>query len=135
MVLAELARGVAEILEQAADRGIQLAHAHRRAGKAHLGQAAANAVLTGKERRAARGARLLAVVMLELDALAADAVDARRLIAHQAIRIGADVRDADVIAPNDEDIGFASRRGGGLRLLGLCDLRSINGVDGGRGRE
>ena len=56
MVLAELSGSVAEILEQTADRGIELAHAHRRAGKADLGQAAADAVLAGEERRAAGGA-------------------------------------------------------------------------------
>ena len=71
VVLAELAGGVAEVLEQAADRGIELAHAHRRAGEADLGQPGADDVLAGEERRAAGGARLLAVVVEELDALAA----------------------------------------------------------------
>src|SRR6201999_1125195 len=65
MVLAELPRGIAEILEQAADRGIELAHAHRRTGEADLGETGANAVLTGQEGRAAGRARLLAIVMLE----------------------------------------------------------------------
>ena len=86
VVLAELAGGVAEVLEQAADRGIELAHAHRRAGEADLGQAGADAVLAGEERRAAGGAGLLAVVVQEPDALPADAVDVRRLVAHQAVR-------------------------------------------------
>ena len=66
MVLAELARGIAEILEQAADGRIQLAHAHRRAGESDLAQAAADDVLARQERRAARGAGLLTVVVLEL---------------------------------------------------------------------
>ena len=69
VVLAELPGGVAEVLEQAADGGIELAHAHRRAGEADLGQAGADAVLAGEERRAARGAGLLAVVVEEADAL------------------------------------------------------------------
>ena len=85
VVLAELARGVAEVLEQAADRGIELAHAHRRAGEADLAQAGADDVLAGEERRAAGGARLLAVVMKELDAFVGDAIDVRRLVAHQAV--------------------------------------------------
>src|SRR5580704_18747806 len=89
MVLAELPRGVAEILEQAADRGIELAHTHGSTGIADLGQAGSNAVLAGQEGCAAGGAGLLAVVMQEFDALAADAVDVRGLIAHQTIRIGA----------------------------------------------
>ena len=50
MILAELPRGVAEVLEQAADRRIELAHAHRRAGKADLGQSGANTMLTGEKR-------------------------------------------------------------------------------------
>ena len=112
MVLAELPGGVAEILEQAADRGIELAHAHRRAGEAHLGQAGANAVLAGQERRAAGGARLLAVIVLELEALAGDAIDARGLVAHQAVRVGADIGDADIVAPDDEDVRLAAGRSG-----------------------
>ena len=112
MVLAELAGGIAEVLEQAADRGIELAHAHRRAGEADLGQAGADAVLAGQERRAAGGARLLAVIVLELDALAGDAVDVRRLVAHQAVGIGADIGDADIVAPDHEDIRLCCRRCG-----------------------
>ena len=53
VVLAELARGIAEVLEQAADRGIELAHAHRCAGEADLAQPASHDVLAGEERRAA----------------------------------------------------------------------------------
>ena len=118
MVLAELSGGIAEILEQTADRGIQLAHAHRRAGEADLGQAGANAVLAGEEGRAARGARLLAVIVQEFDALAADAVDVRRLVAHQAVGVGADVGDADIVAPDDEDIRLAA--GGRGRRAGAA---------------
>ena len=124
MVLAELAGGVAEVLEQAADRGIELAHAHRRAGKADLGEAGADAVLAGEERRAARRARLLAVVVEELDALAADAVDVGGLVAHQAVGIGADVRNADVVAEDDEDVGLARRR----RRLLLCACATWTGA-------
>ena len=107
VVLAELPCGVAEVLHQAADGGIQLAHAHRRAGVAHLGESGADAMLAGQERRAACGARLLPVVVEELDAFAADAVDVRCRVAHQAVRIGADVRDADVVTEDDEDVGPA----------------------------
>ena len=39
VVLAELAGGVAEVLEQPADGGVELAHAHRRAGEADLASA------------------------------------------------------------------------------------------------
>src|ERR1700722_11488434 len=80
MVLAELPCRIAEVLEQATDRGIELAHAHGGAGKADLGEAGSNAVLAGQEGCATRRTRLLAVIMLELDALAADAIDVRCLI-------------------------------------------------------
>ncbi len=116
VVLAELARGIPEVLEQPADRGIQLTHAHRRAGEAHLRQPGANAVLAGEESGAARGARLLAVVVLELDAFAGDAIDVRRFVAHQAVGVGTDIRDADVIAPDDEDVRLPAGRRGLLHL-------------------
>ena len=106
MVLAELAGGVAEVLQQAADRRIELAHAHRRAGEADLGQPGADAVLAGEERRAAGGAALLAVVVQEANAFLGDAVDVGRLVAHQAVAVGADVGDADVVAEDDEDVRF-----------------------------
>ena len=106
VVLAELAGSVAEAFEQAADRGIQLAHAHRRARKADFGQAGADAVLAGEERRATGGARLLAVVVQEPEALLGDAVDVGRFIAHQPVAVATDVGDADVVAEDDEDVGF-----------------------------
>ena len=108
MVLAELSGAVAEVLEQAADRRVQLAHAHRRAGEADLGQAGADAVLPGEKCRAAGGARLLTVIVLERDALAADAVDVGRLVDPSGRRSSADVRYADIVAADDEDIRFAA---------------------------
>src|SRR6202035_1817573 len=62
MVLAELPCRIAEVLEQAADRGIELAHAHRCARKTDFGEAGTNAVLAGEERRAARRAGLFAII-------------------------------------------------------------------------
>ena len=86
VVLAELAGGVAEALHHPADRGVELAHPHRRAREADLGQAGAQAVLAGQEGGAAGGAALLAVVVEEADALLADAVDVGRGVAHHARR-------------------------------------------------
>ncbi len=125
VVLAELAGDIAEVLEQAADRGIELAHAHRRTGEADLAQSASHDVLAGEERRAAGRAGLLAVVVLEFDAFLGDAVDVRGLVAHQAIGVGADVGDADVVAPDDEDVRLAAagRRCGGRRRLRILCLR------------
>ena len=57
------------------------------------------------ERRAARGAARLAVVIGEQHALLADAVDVGRA-AHHAVRVGADIPHADVVAQDDQDVGF-----------------------------
>ena len=55
-----------------------------RAGNADLGQAGAQADLAGDEGRAARRAAVLGVVVGEHHAFLGDAVDVRRLVAHQA---------------------------------------------------
>src|SRR5262249_2862711 len=122
-VLAKLASRVTKILEQATCGWIQLAHTHRRTGKADLGESGANAMLTSEKRGAPGRTRLLTVVMEELDTLATDAVNIRSFVTHQALGIGAQVRNADVVAPDYEDVGLASRpcRCGTL-LLSLGDF-------------
>jgi hypothetical protein len=67
------------------------------------------------EGRAASGAALLAVPVGEQGAFLRDTVDVRRLVAHHALVVGADVEAADVVAPDDEDVGFLIRR------LGRCE--------------
>ena len=116
VILAELTRGVAERLEQLGDGRVFLPAAELRARQAHLGQARANAVLAGDERRATGGAALLAVVVGELHALLGEAVDVRSAIPHQAVGVGADVRLADVVAPDDHDVGLLLGLGGGTRV-------------------
>ena len=106
MVLAELAGGVAERLEQFGDGRVFLLKSDRRAGHADLGQAGADRVLAGDEAGAAGGAALLAVVVGERHAFVGDAVDVRGLVAHHAPAEVADVPDADVVAPEDQDVGL-----------------------------
>ena len=53
------------------------------------------------------GAALLAVGIREERAFVRDAIDVRRAIAHQTLRVGADLRDADVIAEDDENVRLA----------------------------
>jgi hypothetical protein len=106
VVLAELAGGVAQRLEQLGDGGVLGLQADVRAGHAHLGQAGAVGVLPGDEGGAAGGAALLAVGIGEAHALVGDAVDVGRAIAHQAVAVAAQVGDADVITPDDENVGF-----------------------------
>jgi len=114
VVLAELAGGVAKRLEQLSDGGIFLLQAHGGAGHADLGEARADRVLPRDETGAASGAALLGIVVGEGDAFLGDAVDVGRLVAHQAHAEMADVGDADIIAPQDQDVGFLGH-GGFLR--------------------
>src|SRR5882672_2140876 len=102
MVLAELSGGVSQALKQPANRGVELAHSHGSAGETDLAQSGPDDVLASEKRGATSGARLLAVVLEEANAFLANAVDVRRFVAHQAVTVGADVGDADVIAPDDE---------------------------------
>src|SRR5436190_706103 len=111
VVLAELAGGIAERLERFGDGNVSRLKAHGCARNSDLGHPGAVNRLTCDEGRAARRATVLGVVVREHHAFAGDAVDVRRLVAHQAECVGADVGLADVVAPNNEDIGFASRWG------------------------
>ena len=59
------------------------------------------------------GATLLAVPIRKERAFLRESVDVRRLVAHHALVVGADVPITDVIAPEDKDVGFlpgANRR-------------------------
>ncbi len=106
VVLAELAGRVAVGLQQAGDGRVLFPHAELGARQADLGEAGAEHALARDERRAARGAGLLAVIVGEDHAFLGDAVDVGRPVAHQAHRVGADVGLADVVAPDDENVGL-----------------------------
>ena len=104
VVLAELAGGVAQRLEQLGDGRIFLLQSDSGARHADLGQAGADRVLAADEARAARGAALLRIVVGKGDAFFGDAVDVRRPVAHHATAEVADVPDADVVTPEDQDV-------------------------------
>jgi hypothetical protein len=61
-------------------------------------------LVPGKKRRTASGARLLAVGVGEPHTLVGDPVDIRRPVAHQAVAVPTQVRDAEVVTPDDEDV-------------------------------
>ena len=84
MVLAELRGHVALRLEQLGDRHVTRLQAFLRARQADLEVAGAESALAGDERRASRGAALLAVPVGEHRAFFGDAVDVGRLVAHHA---------------------------------------------------
>lgn len=71
-------------------------------------------MLAEHEGGAAGGTGLLGVGVRENGAFPGDTVDIGRAVAHQAAVISADVVDADVIAPDDEDVR--------LLFLGLCPM-------------
>ena len=104
MVLAELAGRVALVLQQVRDRRVLGLQPERRARHPHLGQAGPVAALSGDERCPPGRTRLLAVRVGEPHALRGDPVDVRRPIAHQPVAVAAEVGDADVVAPDDEDV-------------------------------
>src|SRR5262249_34582557 len=110
MVLAKLAGGIAEWLEQFGDRRVPSLQSNSRGGNAYFGKPGAERALAGDEGRTPSGAALLGVIVGEHHSFAADAVDIRRPIAHQTERIGADIGLADIIAEDDEDVRLATRR-------------------------
>ena len=115
VVLAELAGGVSERLEQLGDRRVFLPQAEGCARQADFGQPGAQAMLAGDERRPTGGATLLGVVVGEDHPLLGHAVDVGRVVSHHPHRIRADVRLADVVAPDDADVRLLAR---GFRLSG-----------------
>ena len=91
VVFSELAGRVALRLEQLGERRVFLLQPFLRARQADLGQPGADGRLPGDECRAAGGAALLAIPVGEERAFLGDAVDVRRLVAHHALVVGADV--------------------------------------------
>lgn len=127
VVLAELARRVALALENGCHRDIRLLPAFLRAGEADLGHAGAHRYITANESGAPGRAALLSVIIREGQAFLSDPVDVRRLIAHHATIIMADIPGADVIAPDDQDVRLLGGPAGIWRLrlrLRLGGLRA-----------
>ena len=107
MILAELGGHVALRLEELGYRDIPRLQAFLCARQANLEQAGPKARLAGDEGPAAGGATLLAVPVGEHRAFFGDAVNIGGLVAHHAVVVGAGIPVADVVSPDDEDIGFS----------------------------
>ena len=114
VVLAELAGGVPETLEDLRDRRVLRFDPQRGAGHADFGEAGADRLLAGEEGGTAGGAALLAVEVGEHRALAGDAVDVRRAVPHEAVVVAADIEPADVVRHDEENV----------RLVGLRHLET-----------
>ena len=121
MVLSELTRGIAKRLQQFGDGRVFRVQSDRGARHADFGQAGADRVLTGDEACAAGRAALLSVKVGEGRPFLRHAVDVGGMVAHHAPTKVADIPNADIVSPNDEDIRLARLRH--AMLLGLiCQL-------------
>jgi hypothetical protein len=105
MILADLRRRISERLQQRGDGWILLLQARRRTRQADLGHSGSETRLAGDERRAARRAALLGVGVGEHHAFFCKPIDVGCAIAHHTVRVGADVRLSDVVAPDHDDVG------------------------------
>ena len=114
MVLAELTGGVALRLQHFGDGRIFLAQPQFGAGQADLAEAGAEYALTRDEGGPAGGAALLAVIIGEDHAILGDGIDIGRAIAHEAVRVGAEIALADVVAPDDDDVRLLGVGGRGM---------------------
>jgi len=106
VILSELTGRVPLRFEQFGERRIFVGETFFGARQADLQQAGAKTRLPGDERRASRRAGLLRVVVGEDRTFLGEAVDVGRAIAHHAATVGADVPVADVVAEDDENVGF-----------------------------
>ena len=106
VVLAELAGGVAEILEEFPDRWILGAEPERRARHADLGEAGTDRRLSGNKGGATGCAALLPIEISEHRAFLGDAVDVRRPVTHDAVVVATDIEPADVVGHDEENIRF-----------------------------
>src|SRR5262249_46615428 len=104
VVLAELAGRVAGVLEQFSAGRILGLEADRRPRHSDLRETGTEPALSRDERGAPGRARLLAIGVCELHPLLGESIDVRRPISHQPVAVAAQVRDADVVAPDHENV-------------------------------
>ena len=116
MILAVLEGHVAAALQQIRNRRILRLQTKIGTRESDFQQPCTKRTLSSNECCSARRAALLSVIVGEERALLRDAVDVRRVIAHHAQVVGADVGVADIVTKDDENVG---RFGAGcLRLRG-----------------
>jgi hypothetical protein len=104
VVLAELPRGVAHLLEHRGDGGRRRRHADRRAGLSDRSHPSPDRKLAGDKVGPTRRAARLGVVIGEDRAFGRQLVDVGRPPCHQAAVVGADVPHADVVTHDDDNV-------------------------------
>jgi hypothetical protein len=106
VVLAELTGVVAEVEQELGDRrraGPQVRRAARELRRDHTG---AERIHAGEESIASRGAALLRVIGHQDRTFIADAINVGRFADHPAAVVDTRLHQADVIAHDEEDVGF-----------------------------
>src|SRR5271165_257987 len=121
MVLAELAGGVAEVQQELGEAGRPRLQVRRTAGQLRRNHAGAQRIHAGDKGTTSRGATLHGEVVHEDRAFVCDAVNVGCFPDHQAAVIATRLHPADVVAHNDEDIGFLFLR---LQWSACADERS-----------
>src|SRR5262245_18940480 len=116
VVFAELAAGVAALLEQIGDRRRPIRDAVLGARHADGQEPGAKRVLSKNERSPAGGAALLRVGVGEQRTFRRDAIYVGRAVSHDAMVVRADVVHANIVAPNNQAVRFS--------LFFLCHLSS-----------
>src|SRR6266478_9716230 len=106
MVLAELARAVAQIVEERGERWCAGAQGGWAARELRRDHARAQRIHAREEGVAPGGAALLSVIGHKHRAFVRNPVDVWRFPDHQAAMIAARLHPADVIAHDEQDIGF-----------------------------
>ena len=94
-------------------------------------QAGAKRELAGDKRRASGGAALLGVIGHKLAAFCGQAINVRGAVAHHALMVGAEVPYPDVVAHDDQDVGFfffsaACSVVQHSRIMGLKELLKVS---------
>jgi hypothetical protein len=98
--------------EDLGDRDVTILETHIGSGQSHLRQSRSKSGLPGDERRATGCTTLVTIIVGKANALVGDPVDVGRPVAHDAIAVGADVGNPDVVTPEDEDVRAIGRAGG-----------------------
>jgi hypothetical protein len=107
MVLAKLAGGVAEVLQELCNRRILGTKAQRRSRHTNLRQTGPDWCLARDEGSPSSSATLLAVEVREHGTFASDTIDVRCPISHDAVVVAAHIEPADIVGHYEKNIGLA----------------------------
>jgi hypothetical protein len=122
MILPELTGCIAERFEELGNGRVFSLQTDGRGGHADLREPRTVHALAGDEGRAPGRATLFAIGIGEPHAFFSETIDVGRAISHEPVAVTAQVRDSDVVAPDDEDVRFVGlwHQRAPLRSLTVC---------------